>query len=99
MNMTLGEICVWVVIGLVAGTLAGMIVNGKKEGFGLFNNLLFGLIGAFLGKVICEKANISMGLGSVRISYDHVVAAFGGVIVVVVGAKFIEGRRQAGNNK
>ena len=98
MDMTLGEIILWVAIGLVAGTLAGMIVNGKKEGFGFVNNLIFGLIGAFLGKVIFEKAGINLGLGSVTVSYDLVVAAFGGALLVVFGAKFIEGRRKAGEN-
>ncbi len=99
MDMTLGELSVWIVIGLVAGTLAGMIVNRSKEGFGFVNNLIFGLIGAFLGKVIFEKADINLGLGAVTISLDHVAAAFAGALLVVLGAKLINGRRESGKQK
>ena len=37
----------WLVIGLIAGWLAGQIVKGY--GFGLVGNLVVGVVGAFIG--------------------------------------------------
>lgn len=45
-----GGIIAWIVIGLLAGWLAGVIMPGK--GFGLIGDLIIGLIGAFLGGLI-----------------------------------------------
>ena len=40
----------WIVIGLLAGWLAGVIMPGR--GFGLVGDLIIGLVGAFLGGLI-----------------------------------------------
>ena len=45
-----GGLIAWIVIGLVAGWLAGVIMPGK--GFGLIGDLIIGLVGAFLGGLI-----------------------------------------------
>lgn len=37
----------WVVVGVIAGWLAGLIVKGK--GFGLLGNIIIGVIGAIVG--------------------------------------------------
>src|SRR6266516_1170817 len=41
------SLIVWLVIGLIAGWLAGQIVKGY--GFGLVGNLVIGVVGAFIG--------------------------------------------------
>ncbi|QEL17681.1 GlsB/YeaQ/YmgE family stress response membrane protein [Limnoglobus roseus] len=42
-----GGIIAWVIVGLVAGFLAGRVMKG--EGFGLIGDLAMGLIGALVG--------------------------------------------------
>ena len=45
--MTVETLVIWIVIGAVAGWLAGLIVRGF--GFGLVGNIVVGIIGAALG--------------------------------------------------
>lgn len=49
----------WIVIGVVAGWLAGTITHGG--GFGLIADLFLGLIGAVLGGWIFSKLGIGVG--------------------------------------
>ena len=97
MNMTVEEMVIWGVIGLLAGSLAGVVVKGRKEGFGLTSNLLFGLIGAFVGGAALEKLDFSFGLQRVVVDMNNVLAAFIGSLAIVLGAKFIENRKNAGD--
>ena len=50
-----------VVIGIVAGFLAGKIMRGK--GFGVVVDLLLGIGGSFLGGWVFTQLHISMGGG------------------------------------
>src|SRR5207244_2234722 len=68
-----GGIIAWIVIGLVAGWLAGVIMPGK--GFGLLGDLVIGLIGAFLGGLI-----ISL------LAPDATFGFWGSLIVALIGA-------------
>jgi uncharacterized membrane protein YeaQ/YmgE (transglycosylase-associated protein family) len=45
--MSLGNLIVFIVIGGLAGWLAGVIAKGS--GFGIAGNIIVGIIGAFLG--------------------------------------------------
>ena len=93
MDMTAGEMVVWAIIGLLAGSLAGLVVKRKKEGFGWVTNLIFGLIGAFIGGAAFDKLDINLGLSKITVDLNLVVAAFCGSLLVVVAASFIESRR------
>jgi uncharacterized membrane protein YeaQ/YmgE (transglycosylase-associated protein family) len=59
-----GGLIAWIVIGLVAGWLAGVIMPGR--GFGLLGDLVVGLIGAFVGGLIVNlvSPNTSFGFWS-----------------------------------
>src|SRR5262245_20503343 len=46
-DMTITSVLIWLVIGAFAGWLAGVIVKGY--GYGLFGNIVVGLLGAVLG--------------------------------------------------
>jgi uncharacterized membrane protein YeaQ/YmgE (transglycosylase-associated protein family) len=50
-----------VVIGIVAGFLAGKIMRGR--GYGLIVDLLLGIVGSFVGGWIFTQLHISMGNG------------------------------------
>ena len=51
------NIILFLLIGLVAGWLAGKIMKGK--GFGLVGNLIVGVVGAFIGGFIFNALNIA----------------------------------------
>ncbi len=84
-----GGIIAWIIIGLVAGWLAGVIMPGK--GFGLLGDLIVGLIGAFIGGLILNllAPNANFGFwGSL------IVALIGACILVAIVHAFQ--RRSAG---
>jgi uncharacterized membrane protein YeaQ/YmgE (transglycosylase-associated protein family) len=44
--MTIEALAIWLVIGAIAGWLAGLIMEGY--GFGLIGNIVVGIVGAFI---------------------------------------------------
>ena len=72
---------VWfLVVGLVAGWLAGNLVKGG--GFGLVGDLVVGVIGAFLGGFLFSKFGVSLGHGLIG---SLVVATVGAVVLLFIG--------------
>lgn len=57
--MDLQQAIIFLVIGGVAGWLAGLILKGG--GFGLIGNLVIGILGAFLGGWLFKLLKISIG--------------------------------------
>jgi uncharacterized membrane protein YeaQ/YmgE (transglycosylase-associated protein family) len=49
----------WVVIGAIAGWLAGLLVRGS--GFGLIVDIIVGMVGAFIGGWLSGVLHISLG--------------------------------------
>jgi uncharacterized membrane protein YeaQ/YmgE (transglycosylase-associated protein family) len=66
-------------IGAIAGWLAGLIVRGA--GFGLLGNIVIGIIGALVAGWLLPRLGVSLGVGAIR---DIVNATIGAVIVLVV---------------
>ena len=52
MEIGLPHVIVWIIVGILAGTLTGMIVKGDRRGFGVFRNLGLGMAGALLGGIL-----------------------------------------------
>lgn len=73
------SLIVFLVVGAVAGWLAGLIVKGF--GFGLVGNIVVGIIGAFVAGWLLPKAGISIGQGIVG---AIVHATIGAVILLLV---------------
>ena len=59
--MDLMSILVFLLIGAVAGWLAGLIVRGG--GFGLIGDILVGIIGAFVAGAIFPRIGVNLGGG------------------------------------
>ena len=57
--MEIHELILFLLIGLVAGWLAGRVMKGA--GFGLVGDLVIGVIGAFLGGGIFRLLGFSLG--------------------------------------
>jgi uncharacterized membrane protein YeaQ/YmgE (transglycosylase-associated protein family) len=75
----------WIIVGLIAGWLAGKVSRGR--GFGCIANILLGLVGAFLGGWIFEKLGIFGG----GLLYSIAAATLGAVILVAIARLFSGG--------
>ena len=84
MAITWAQIIVLLVIGGVAGSLAGTVVTGKWGGLGHWCGLGVGLVGALIGGLIFGLFNILPGLGSISISLRDIVSAFAGALVFLL---------------
>ncbi|WP_295497277.1 GlsB/YeaQ/YmgE family stress response membrane protein [uncultured Ralstonia sp.] len=67
------------VIGAVAGWLAGMLVKGG--GFGLIVDIIVGIVGAFIGGWLAGVLHISLGGGWIG---SIITAVIGAVILLFV---------------
>ena len=43
------QFVVWIAVGLIGGSLAGLLVTREKQGFGHARNFALGLVGALVG--------------------------------------------------
>jgi uncharacterized membrane protein YeaQ/YmgE (transglycosylase-associated protein family) len=78
--MTATALIVFLLIGAIAGWLAGLIVRGF--GFGLLGNIVVGIIGAFLAGWLLPMLGIGFSLGSPIVT--SIVYAMIGAIVLLV---------------
>lgn len=76
--MTLESIIVILIVGAVAGWLAGQIVKG--HGFGLVGNIVVGIVGAFLAGWLLPTLGLSLGLPGIVGSIIY--AAIGAIILL-----------------
>ncbi len=81
MNITFGQILVWLIVGALAGSFTGMIVKGSKKGFGTYTNVGIGLAGALIGGILFKLFNINLGLGTIAVSFEDLIAAFVGSLL------------------
>jgi uncharacterized membrane protein YeaQ/YmgE (transglycosylase-associated protein family) len=70
---------IWLIVGAVAGWLAGLIVRGF--GFGLLGNIIVGIVGAVIAGWLLPKLGIRLGTG---IAATIVHATIGAVILLLV---------------
>ena len=82
-----GGIIAWIVIGLLAGWLAGVIMPGR--GFGLIGDLIVGLVGAFIGGLVMDILVPSETFGFWG---SFVVALIGACILVAIVHAVARGR-------
>ena len=82
-TMSAGQIIVWLIIGGLAGAIAGMIFRGRRRGFGLISNIVIGLIGAVIGGVLFDVLNINIA-GDINFSANDLIAAIVGSLILLV---------------
>jgi uncharacterized membrane protein YeaQ/YmgE (transglycosylase-associated protein family) len=78
MSLSNQSLLVIIVVGIVAGYLAGRVMRGG--GFGLIGDLVVGLIGAFIGDWLLPQLGIHLGVGIVAL----IVNAFIGAVVLLL---------------
>jgi uncharacterized membrane protein YeaQ/YmgE (transglycosylase-associated protein family) len=82
--MTISKIIVWLIIGALAGTLAGRLVTFSKQGLGFGTNLGLGMLGAVVGGGLFWLLGIDLGLGEIKITFEDLISAFVGSLLCVV---------------
>ena len=79
----------WILLGLIAGWLAGKIARGR--GYGCLTDILLGLIGSVLGGWIFRKLEIGTGAGGFIYS---LAAATVGAVVLVLAVHLFPGSKE-----
>lgn len=73
-----------ILIGAVAGWLAGQIFKGY--GFGLIGNIVIGILGGIIGSWVCTEMGFSLGSGIV----GSILTAVLGAILLLLAAGFVK---------
>ncbi len=76
MNIAFEQLCILLVVGALAGWLAGLVL--RRRGFGLLGNLVVGVVGSFFGRWLVGL----LGFG-VRSTLASLIAAVIGAVVLL----------------
>ena len=76
--MSAETLLIILLVGLVAGWLAGQIVQGT--GFGLIADIAIGIVGAFIGSWLLPRLGIHLGSGIV----PAIISATVGALLLLV---------------
>ena len=81
------SILAWIVLGAIAGYLAGFLVRGD-EGLGVIGHILLGIVGALLGGFL---AGVLFGADPIDGALDisSIVVATIGAVLAVIAANFL----------
>jgi uncharacterized membrane protein YeaQ/YmgE (transglycosylase-associated protein family) len=83
-----GGIIAWILVGLIAGWLAGVVMKGG--GYGLIGDLLVGLVGSLVGGFL-----VSFFDTGIAGFWGSIVVAFLGACVFIAIVRAVSGRRVA----
>lgn len=85
MHMSNESLLVILLVGIVAGWLAGKIVRGT--GFGIIGDLLVGIVGAFIGNWLLPRLGVHLGTGVI----SAIVNATVGAILLLLVVRLLAG--------
>lgn len=85
-DLSPGGIIAWLVVGLIAGWLAGVVMKGG--GYGVVWDIIIGLVGAFLGGIVFRL----LMAGEVGFWGSIVVAFIGACILIAIVRAIAPGR-------
>ena len=85
------NIILWIILGGIAGWLAGLIVRGS--GLGIIGDIIVGIIGGFIGGIIVGLVGGS-GVTGFNI-WSLIVAVIGAVVVLLIVRLFTGGARRS----
>src|SRR5258705_11543734 len=81
MIMAIEDLIVWLVIGAIAGWLAGLIVKGY--GFGLIGNIVVGIVGAIIAGWLLPQIGFVVAGGILATILNAVIGAV--ILLLVIG--------------
>ena len=77
--MDVQALIIWLVVGAIAGWLAGMVVKGS--GYGLIGDIVVGILGGLIAGWLLPQVGIVIGSGIIAAIID---AFIGAVILLIV---------------
>jgi uncharacterized membrane protein YeaQ/YmgE (transglycosylase-associated protein family) len=77
--MDVQAIIIWLIVGAIAGWLAGMVVKGG--GYGLIGDIIVGIVGALIAGWLLPQVGIVIGTGIIAAIID---AFIGAVILLLI---------------
>lgn len=83
-------ILTWIIVGLIAGWLAGLVVRGS--GFGVLGDIIVGIVGAIIGGFIAAYAFGIPGAVS-GVNLTSIIVAFLGAVLALIIVRAVTGRR------
>jgi uncharacterized membrane protein YeaQ/YmgE (transglycosylase-associated protein family) len=75
------SIVIWLIIGAIAGFLAGLVMQGG--GFGLIGNIIIGILGAIVAGYLFPRLGVSIPIADPLIR-SIIVSAIGAIILLFV---------------
>ena len=86
------DLIVWIIVGLIAGSLASRLVTGK--GKGCLADIVIGVLGALIGGWLASELHVSINVGLPIIG--QIVIAFAGAVILLLvwGALFGRSRNK-----
>jgi uncharacterized membrane protein YeaQ/YmgE (transglycosylase-associated protein family) len=85
MHMSSESLLVIIVVGIIAGWLAGLIVQGT--GLGVIGDLIIGIVGAFIGDWVLPRVGIHLGTGLV----SAIINATIGAVILLLLIRLVRG--------
>jgi uncharacterized membrane protein YeaQ/YmgE (transglycosylase-associated protein family) len=82
--MGIESLLVFLIVGAIAGWLAGLLVKGY--GFGLLGNIVVGIVGAFIAGWLFPRIGISLG----NTTIDAIVYATIGAVILLVLIRLVK---------
>ena len=87
------NIIAWIVLGAIAGYIAGMLVKGDER-WGVIGHIVLGIVGALVGGFLAN----ALGFGSGReggdvLNIQSVIVAVIGAVLVVIAVNMLTRRR------
>jgi uncharacterized membrane protein YeaQ/YmgE (transglycosylase-associated protein family) len=80
-SMTVESLIVWLIVGALAGWIAGLIVKGY--GLGLIGNIVVGIVGAVIAGWLLPRIGIVIGGGIVAALINAIIGAV--ILLVIIG--------------
>jgi uncharacterized membrane protein YeaQ/YmgE (transglycosylase-associated protein family) len=83
-------ILIWIIVGIIAGWLAGLVMRGS--GYGIVGDMVLGIVGALVGGFIAG-ALFDIPDPIAELSLTTLIVAFLGAVIVVALVRLIAGGR------
>jgi uncharacterized membrane protein YeaQ/YmgE (transglycosylase-associated protein family) len=93
LQISFHDLLVWILVGLVAGLIAGRAIFGP--GVGIFAALAFGILGAIVGNLLAGFFGIHVSVAGIPLLSEIVIALFGAIVLLLILRLLGFGRRRA----
>ena len=82
--MDVQALIIWLIVGAIAGWLAGMVVKGS--GYGLIGDIVVGILGGLIAGWLLPQLGIAIGGGFIAAIID----AFIGAVILLIALRLVK---------